>query len=174
MTLRILIFCTVLAASGCISYQPHGWTRSQTRAPGIQQLSPEKLSAVRTEEVREAIRLLEHVDSVLLDDASVKRFARHRIRKSLGEGVFLVRGVSWSTPPLFREVYFDKATRTIYVDSYTYNGEIFIPGRRLSAPSPIIVCLEVAASTVVPTATIGGDRIAARSLRKQAWREDQD
>lgn len=171
MTLRLFILSFTLFTSSCISYQPHVWTRSQPREPSIQQLSIEKLAGVSAEELPQAIQLLEHAEYVLLDDTSVKRFAKHRIHKSAGENIFLVRGVSWSRPPLFREVYFDETTRTIYVDSYTYNGEIFIPGKRYSEPSPIIVCITFTPSAVFPTAIIGGDRIAGRSFHKEAWRE---
>lgn len=172
MTLRLLVLSLIVWAVGCVSYQPHAWTRSQARAPTAEQLPAGKLSGVRITEIAAAVRLLEDVEYVPLDDAAVKRFAKNEIHKSPGEIVFLVRGVSWSAPPLFREIYFDTETRTLYVDSYTYNGEIFIPGKRLSLASPIIVCLGFSPVAIVPNATIGGDRIVARFVRREGWREE--
>lgn len=174
MKLRHLVlgFFVVALAGGCITYVPHAWTRSQSREPGARLLSTMKLSSVRKEKMARAIQLLENAEFVSLDDESAKQFAKQKVQRSPGEAIFLIRGVSWSRPPLFREIYVDEATRTIYVDSYTYNGEIFIPGKSFSEPSPIIACLRFTPSAVIPNAIIGGDRIAGRSLRKDVWREE--
>jgi hypothetical protein len=172
--MRHLWLLGILLLGGCISYEPHAWTRGHPQPENRQQLPFDRISAVKAEAMPEAVALLESSDYVLLDDASLALLAKHPLRRVAGENAYLVRAVSWSEPPLFRTIYFDGASRTLYVDSYTFNGEIFIPGKRVSEPSPIIVCLDFVPSAVIPDAIIGGDRILALSFRDEAWTKERD
>lgn len=90
---------------------------------------------------------------------------------SENETPYLVRGVSWSQPPLFSIVAYDRATLALHVQQYTYSGEIFIPGKRMSSASPMIVILSGHLEAVFPDAILGGDRIAGLSYSEKAWRE---
>ena len=158
--------------TGCRSFTAHPWTQAaQFDSSRAVYIHPEKFSRVRAEREAEAIRMLETEPFILLLQKEYRELAKDVKTPEPDERVYLVRGVSWSRPPLFTMAAVNLDDRTLYVLQYTYNGEIYIPGHWESQASPLIVIVEGEISGVVPDAVWGGDWVMGRSFSEYAWSE---
>ena len=182
---NILIFLLVLIIiSGCQSFCPHPWTTTIKVKygnwfevfdnPNIEYISLENLSRVKDADQADAIRRLESDQYLRLSKEEYIQLSQNPKQLKGNEIPFLVRGVSWSKPPLFSLVTLDRSNGTLYAIQYTYNGEIYIPGKYESIPNPIIAVLDVQVSQVIPDAVWGGDWIMGRAgwSSDKAWKED--
>jgi len=179
-----ILLLIVTIASGCQSFHAHPWTTNIKvdygnwfvvfDNPNIEYVSPESLSRVNNANEADAIYQLEADQFLQLSEEDYIRLSQNPKQLKDGEISYLVRGVSWSKPPQFSLVTFDRTTGTLYVIQYTYNGEIFIPGQYESSPNPVIVVLDSKISQVVPDAVRGGDWIMGRAgwSSDKAWKEN--
>ena len=78
---------------------------------------------------------------------------------------YLVRGVLFSSPPFFRVMRFDAATRRLFVEQVTYNGEMLMPFRWVAEPNALVVFLPQPPEHVYVDAVLGGDWI----IRGRQW-----
>ena len=107
-----------------------------------------------------AVALLQDVPFVHLDPSQVSVFAPSLPvagRQDLQP--YLVRGLSFSTHPVYTLVKFDAVTGGLFVKQATYNGEILMPYRGSEEPNALVVMLPRAPEHVYPWSVMGGDGV---------------
>ena len=104
--------------------------------------------------------LLEH-PFVRLDASQLADFAPGlSVRSESNAQPYLIRGVLFSSPPLFTVVRYDAATARLLVQQFTYDGEMLMPFRWVAEPNALVVFLPRPPEHVYPDAVLGGDWIA--------------
>ena len=170
--MRIIILTAYLLLSSCASHTAHPWAKAREPRSKSCEVSPKKITNVKTEEIAFAASLLSDREFVSLEKSILTKISDRQLKSSESDSAFLIRGVSWSQPPLFRKVYVEADDKTVNVNSYTYNGEIFIPGNRSSVQSPVIVLLPFTPTNAYCDAVIGGDRIMGMYLHQKVRNEE--
>ena len=171
--LRTAIECAaLLMLAGCLAPpKRHAWQISRedlTRVQGADswsQLSTNDYVRVLDSRREEAVALLQERPFLRLDPPQVAAFAPDLPVPSDHEArPYLVRGVLYSSPPLFTILRFDAATARLLVQQYTYNGEMLMPFGWVAEPNALVVFLPRPPEHIYPDAVLGGDWIARGRL----------
>ena len=165
----IIIVCFLLL--GCRSFETHHWTIESKPPKEVEYVKPEFLSRVNESVITEAIELLEENSFVELTEEQYELFSSNPKKIPDDYKPFLARGVSWSNPPMCTLVYYDKETNHLHIEQFTFNFEIYIPGKYKQSPNPVIFLAKKAPTKVIPDAIWGGDRILSISNHPYAWKE---
>ncbi len=174
--MRIAVFTALiaLAVGGCVRYTPHPWAQEfEFEDQDVEFVAPAKLTGVRCERQVDAIDMLERGTFLRLTAEEYAALSRDPIELADDERPYLVRGVSWSEPPMFSIVAVDHERRVLYVTQYTHNWEMAWPGLHWKMrPRPVIVVLEQEIGDAMTRAVIGGDMVLGFWLRyREFWRE---
>src|SRR5262249_11318386 len=112
----------------------------------------------------DAVALLQEHPFVQLDSSQLSVFAPS-LSASTGQP-HLVRGVSFSSHPVFTIVRFDGDSGRLLVQQFTWDGEMLMPFRWIAEPSPVVVLLPRVPQHIYPDAVLGGDWI----FRGRDWK----
>jgi hypothetical protein len=110
----------------------------------------------------DAVALLEEHPFVQLDSSQVSIFAPGFAART-GQPR-LVRGVSFSSHPVFTIVRFDAGR--LLVQQFTWDGEMLMPFRWVAEPNALVVFLPREPEHIFPDAVLGGDWI----FRGRDWK----
>jgi hypothetical protein len=109
----------------------------------------------------DAVALLQEHAFVQLEASQFAEFAPAlQVPSERGAQPYLVRGVSFSSPPLYTIVRHDLATGRLLVQQFTYDGEMLMPFRWVAEPNALVVILPRPPEHVYSDAVLGGDWIA--------------
>ena len=158
----------LLLLAGCLAPpKRHAWQISREDMSQVQgadtwpQLSTNDYVRVPDSERSYAVALLREHAFVRLDPSQLALLAPDfPVRSDRTEQPYLVRGVLYSSPPLYTIVRFDPATTRLLVQQFTYNGEMVMPFRWVAQPNALVVFLRRPPEHVYPDAVLGGDWIA--------------
>lgn len=174
MRITISAALIALAVSGCVRYTPHPWSQTFEFDDGdVEFVAPAKLTGVRCERQVDAIDMLERDTFLRLTTEEYAALSRDPIELADDEIPYLVRGVTWFSPPDFSIVAVDREMKTLYVTRYTYNFEMLWPGLHWKMePRPMIAVLKQEIGGAKPRAMVGGDVIMFFYYRhKRYWEE---
>jgi hypothetical protein len=156
---------------GCRSFEAHPWTVDSTPPEEAGFVRSDLLSRVNESQLTEAIKLLKDNSFIKLTEEQYQHFSSDPKKIPADYKPFLARGVSWGNPPMCTLVYYDMQTNHLHIDQYTYNLEIYIPGKYKSLPNPMIFLAEKEPVKIIPNAIWGGDRIVGLLTHPYAWKE---
>jgi len=164
--IRAIIGCWVLCfLAGCLAPpKRHAWQITREDAAQIQGAATWALVStndyVRVLDAKraDAVALLQKHAFVQLDSSQLSIFAPS-LTSGTGQA-YLVRGVLFSSPPLFTIIRFDPVTARLLVQQFTYDGEMMMPFRWVAEPNALVIFLPRSPGNVFPDAVLGGDWIA--------------
>jgi hypothetical protein len=172
--LRTVIGCvTLFLFAGCLAPpKRHAWQISRADLSQVQgseswpQVSTNQYVRVPDSKREDAVALLKDRPFIHLGPSQLAAFAPDVSVSSEGEAQpYLVRGVLFSSPPLFTVVRFDTAKARLLVQQFTYNGEMLMPFRWVAEPNAVVVFLSRSPEHIYSDAVLGGDWI----FRGRQW-----
>src|SRR5260370_20356321 len=108
---------------------------------------------------QDAVALLQDTTSLRLNASQLSFFAPTLSTRSDPVQPYLVRGVTFSSRPVYTNLRFDAATNRLLVEQATWDGEIMLPFRWVAEPNTLVVFLPQAPEHVYAHPILGGDRI---------------
>lgn len=159
MKTAVAVVLAALTAAACQRYTVHPWHGDAGfDREAVQFVAPAKLSRVREELEDDAIRQLTEVPFVRLSPASFASLSDEPKALADHEIAYLLRGVTWSRPPMFSVVALNAAQGVLHVVQYDYSGELLIPFMvHESVAYPVIAILDREIVDVRSGAVTGGD-----------------
>ncbi len=130
------------------------------------------LGRVSSEYISEAEKKLEMSEFIRISPEYAKKICSKTNFKNIENcSPYLIRGVSYNNCPAYSIVKKNKDS-WIYIYQATYDGEIYIPGRKyVPVESPIVIYLNENPKKVFSVADVGGDRIFRGVDFKSTWEE---
>jgi hypothetical protein len=180
MKLFVIIGLLGLALAGCRSFSPHPWTRDQPSWTAVEKrgeveyVRANNLTRVKPEFYAKAVAMLATVSAVRLPPEQLQTLATDPSSRGPGLTPFLLRGVTWTNPPLYTIVYWKRDGTSICIEQYSWDGEIYVPGHFASVAKPVIAFLDREPTAVFPRAILGGDRIMTEMAAPYAWGEEPE
>ena len=168
-------FIPFLLIAGCFAPpKRHAWQVSPadfSKLKGAEtwpQLSTNQYARVSDSTCSNAITLLRDTSFIQLDPVQTASFTP-TLRLDSGQHLqpYLIRGVSYMSPPSYTVVRFDAAGAQLLVQQVTYDGEMLMPFRWVAEPNAFVVLLPRAPDHIYPDAVLGGDWI----FRGKKWSE---
>lgn len=166
--LRFLSMMLALSGlvAGCMA--PHAWqtpgemSAVLTEAKQWPQLSTNLYARVEQSRMPEAISMLQDCAWRSLGKEQVAAFTPTLSQPAEDkQQPYLVRGVTYSSRPVWTALRFDSSTGRLLVKQASYNGEMFMPGYTRSEPNALVVFLPKPPTAVYPDAVLGGDGIGS-------------
>ena len=171
-----IVACIALPSlTGCLAPpKPHPWEAKFKDSPGFTPattwtiLSTNFYVRVIDTQRTQAVAMLKDVSFVALEPSQVATLApQFNAPTNPALRPYLVRGASYSIPPMYTVLQFDDAGSNLSVEQYTYNGEMLMPFRWVAEPDAIVTFLPRAPEHVFPGAMLGGDVIFRIIPRQQ-------
>jgi hypothetical protein len=161
----IPLFAVLLA--GCLAApKKHPWQVSSERSQALleagtwPQLSTNVYARVQSNQLSEAIALLQNVSSIPIErERAVSLVSNLPPPSEADLHAYLVRGVSYSPYPAWTALRFDPVSGGLLVRQATWDGEMMMPVRWKAEPNAFVVFLPRAPTEVYPSAWLGGDLI---------------
>lgn len=164
--IRAVIACATAALlAGCLAPpKRHAWQISKEELTQIRdveswpQLSTNNYARVPDSRTEDAVALLQNQAFLPLNASQLSAFAPS-LSGHPGTKPYLVRGVSYSSRPVYTIVRFESSTGTLFVQQATYNGEMVMPFRWMAEPNALVVLLSRAPEQIYSHPLLGGDWI---------------
>ena len=160
----VLVFSGLIA--GCMA--PHAWQTPRemsavlTEAKQWPQLTTNLYARVEQSRMPEAISMLQDRAWLSMGKEEVAAFTPTLSPLAGNQRqAYLVRGVTYSSRPVWTALRFDSSTGRLLVEQASYNGEMFMPGYTRSEPNALVVFLPIPPTTIYPDAVLGGDGIGS-------------
>jgi len=171
-----ILFLVCVFLSGCQSFEYHPWQENKSRftptdITNRDYVTPDNLFRPTKNQSAAAIELLQDCSQVKLSPDEFKKLTGTELAASKTNAPYLIRGVTWGVPHSYSLVYFSRATDVLYIEQYTYNGELYIPGKYESVAHPVIAILSKEPNDIVPNAIWGGDWIMRGLFSPHSWKE---
>lgn len=162
------LLAVALMLTGCASPEKHPWQiggddrHITIPTANWPVLSTNTYHRIPSAEVGRATELLKDKSFLELEGESLRSFWRASYGEiPAGKRVYLVRGVTYGSPPTFSVLRFNPEGGELIVYNATYNGEnlLFVYALRKPSPAPMVVALSHELKKVYPTAVLAGDGI---------------
>jgi hypothetical protein len=156
----LLVFSGLIA--GCMA--PHAWQTPRemsavlTEAKQWPQLATNLYARVEPGRMPEAISMLQDCAWRSIGKEQVATFTPTLSQPAEDQQQpYLVRGVTYSSRPVWTDLRLDPPTGRLVVKQASYNGEMLMPGYTRSEPNALVVFLSKPPAAVYPNAVLGGD-----------------
>lgn len=170
----LLAGAALVTLSGCLAPpKPHPWQAGREELAEVRaatswvKVSTNDYVRVPDERRLEAVALLEAQPLVPLTAAQASTFAPFMVPPDRPAArPYLIRGTTFSFRPAYTVIRWQAETHRLWVQQFTYNGEMLWPTRWIAEPNAFVIYLDRTPAQIIPDAPLGGDWI----FRGSDWR----